>query len=615
MAAATAQAGFIASRRRLFGGLLASAGLAELDTALARRRPGQNGLVDDTLPMAPDALTTPPAAVRWLTRGTFGFTQADLAAFDALGANDDARWQAWLERQLDPASIADGACDARIASAGFTTLGKTPAQLWADHHADTDNYFNRMLPVSESECAALIRQIYSGRQLFEAAVDFWHDHFSVFGWDYDGGPMFPAFDRDAIRPHAFGNFRAMLQATCESASMMYMLDLYTSFAGHPNENYARELMELHALGAENYRGIVDDPDDDPTLPTYIDWQGKVQRLQYVDDDVYEAARVFTGWTIAGSSWETRNDPNPGTFEFVQTLHDAGIKRVLHRNFPAGGGQNDGTQLFDMLAQHPGTAHFVAGKLCRRFVGDDASAALVQQAADLFHAQWQAPDQIRQVLRLILQSAEFRNGWGNKLKRPAMSAVGALRALAADFTPKPDNTGTWTSSEEFVGRLQAAGHRLFYWPAPNGYPDTQVAWSGTSALGMTMRMLPRLLEMHQGESYNNANPFLVDVQGQTLQKFPNAADRTAANIIGYWCDRVLGFRPPQSYNAVLDFFRQEAAATAALDLVADSTDNNGVPQRTGVWHLNPPNQLSQHYTIARLRVAIGLLLCSPEFLRR
>lgn len=613
MAAATAAS--LASRRRLFAALLGSVADVPLDASLSMRRDGRDGLVDDSLPLEPDALTTPPAAVRWLTRGTFGFTQADLAAFNALGANDDARWTAWLGKQLDPATIADGNCDNRIAGAAFTTLGKTPAQLWADHHAVTDNYFNRMLPVSESECATLIRQVYSQRQLFEVTADFWHDHFSVFGWDYDGGPMFPAFDRDAIRPNVFGNFRAMLQAVCQSASMMYMLDLYSSFTGHPNENYARELMELHTLGAENYRGIVDEADDDPSLPTYLDWEGKVERLQYVDDDVYEAARVLTGWTISGAHWRVPPDgAHPGgTFEYVQSLHDAGIKRVLHRQFAAGGGQGDGTKLFDMLSQHPGTAHFVAGKLCRRFVGDNASATLVQQAADLFHAQWQAPDQIKQVLSLILQSSEFKNGWGNKMKRPALSAVSALRALAADFTPRPDNTSAWTTSEEFISRLQAAGHRLFYWPAPNGYPDDQIAWSSTGSLGMTLKLLPRLLEMHQTNG-SISSPFIADVQTQTLTKFPNDNDRTAANIIGYWCDRILGYRPTQTYNVAVDFFRQEAAATAKLDIVSDATDDNGVPQHTGKWHLTT-GQLSQHYTIARLRVAIGLILCSPEFLRR
>jgi uncharacterized protein (DUF1800 family) len=613
--AATASAAFAASRRRLFGALAASTGSAFTDPNLSMRRPGRDGLRDDSMPASPDALTFPPPPVRWLSRAMFGYTTPDHLAFNALGADDETRWQAWLTQQLNPATIVDSACDNRVASAGFTTLNKTAAQLWAARVAIGDsNYFQRMLPIAETECMTMIRQMYSQRQLYEVMVDFWHDHFSVFGWDYDGGPMFPAFDRDAIRPNVFGNFRTMLQATCESASMMFMLDLYTSYSGHPNENYARELMELHTLGAENYAGIIDDPDDDPSLPTYIDWQNKIQRLQYVDDDVYEAARVLTGWTISQSTWETRNDANPGTFEYVQTLHDAGVKRVLHRNFSAGGGQNDGTLLFDMLSQHPGTAHFVAGKLCRRFVGDNASSALVQSAADLFHAQWQAPDQLKQVVALILQSSEFKTSWGTKMKRPAMSVVSALRATGANFTPVPDNTATYTPTEELIGRLQATGQRLFYWPAPNGYPDNQIAWSSTGALGLTMKLLPRLLEMHQTESYNNAYPFLIDLQGQTLASFPNPADRTAASIISYWCVRILGYQPQPTYTIAVDFLRQEAAATDALDLTTDSVDN-GQAQHTGVWHLNPANTLSKHYTIARLRVAIGLILCSPEFLRR
>ncbi|MBS0439323.1 MAG: DUF1800 family protein, partial [Proteobacteria bacterium] len=160
----------LASRRRLFGAILGSVADTSLDPRLSRRRAGRTGASDMATPLRPDALTTPPNAVRWLTRGTFGFTQADLATFNALGADDDSRWAAWLGQQLNPAAIADGACNSRIASAGFTTLGKSPAQLWADHHADTANYFNRMLPVSEAECATLIRQTYSQRQLFEVAT-------------------------------------------------------------------------------------------------------------------------------------------------------------------------------------------------------------------------------------------------------------------------------------------------------------------------------------------------------------------------------------------------------------------------------------------------------------
>jgi len=618
MATAAASDAFVA-KRRLFNALFASVGASPTDPRLSLRRAGRDGLLDQDLPASPDALTFPPPAVRWLSRATCGFSTAEHVAFIALGATDEARWAAWLAQQLNPAAIVDSACDARLASAAFTTLNKTAAQLWAAREAvGGSNYFQRMLPIAETECATLIRRMYSKRQLFEVMTEFWHDHFSVFGWDYDGGPMFPAFDRDAIRPHVFGNFRTMLQATCESASMMYMLDLYSSVAGHPNENYARELMELHTLGAENYAGIVSNPDSFANmnlLGHFTAWNGEEERLRYVDDDVYEAARALSGWTISGSNyWGQVGSAPLGTFAYDDARHDQSTKHILAQYFTPYQGQGDGTFLFDMLAQHPGTAHFVAGKICRRFVGDSPSTALVQAAADVFHQQWQAPDQLRQVVALVLQSDEFKTTWGTKMKRPATSVVSALRALGADFTPVPDNTTTYTPTEELIGRLQAAGQRLFYWPAPNGYPDTQAAWSCTGTLGLTLKLLPRLLEMHQVESYNNAQPFLADVQAQTLAAFPNATDRTAANIIGYWCDRLLGQRPQPTYGIALDLLRQEAAATAPLDLTSDSTDA-GQPQHVGVWHFNPPNTLSQHYTIARLRVAIGLILCSPDFLRR
>jgi uncharacterized protein (DUF1800 family) len=616
MPAATANAAFVSSRRRLFATLLASVGAPIADSGLALRRPGRDGLRDADIPASPDALTFPPPAVRWLTRATFGFTTPDHAAFLALGANDDARWQAWLDQQLDPATAAGAACDTRIANAAFTTLGKSANQLWTGHHADTANYFNRMLPVAETECATLIRQIYSQRQLYEATADFWHDHFSVFGWDYDGGPMFVAFDRDAIRPNVLGNFRTMLEAVGRSASMMYMLDLYASQAGHPNENYARELIELHTLGAENYAGIVQDPDSFANMTLlghFTAWDGTEERLKYVDDDVYEAARVLTGWTISGANWPyTQIGSTPlGEFAYDDSTHDQLTKHVLARYFAAYQRQADGTLLFDMLARHPGTAQHVVRKLCTRFVGDSPSSALVQNAATTFSQAWAAPDQIAQVLRVILQSDEFKTTWGTKMKRPAMAAVSALRATAADFTPKPDNTATYTPTEEFVGRLQQTGQRLFYWPAPNGYPDNQTAWSSTGSLGMILKLLPRLLEMHQGESYNNALPFLIDLQAQTLAAFPTAAQRTATNIIGYWCDRILGSRPEPTHTVAIDFLRQNAAAGDALDIVTDGS-TNGQPDRTGTWNLN---DLSKHYTIARLRTAAALILCGPEFLRR
>ena len=603
MAAAPASAAFIESRRRLFSALFSSVGVA--DHELALRRPGRDGLRDKDLPQSPAALSFPPAPMRWLTRATMGYTTQAYLDFAALGANDDARWTAWVTQQLNPASINDSGCNTRLASAGFTTLNKTANQLWTQHHAVTNDYYVRMLPISECECATLIRQIYSQRQLYEVMVDFWHDHFSVFGWDYDGGPMFPAFDRDAIRPHVFGNFRSMLQAVGESASMMYMLDLYSSEAAHPNENYARELFELHTMGAEHYGGIVQNPDSFANMTLlghYTAPDGEEERLKYVDDDVYETARALTGWTISGANWpyDPINGVPLGQFVYDSSRHDQGIKRILARYFQASQGQTDGIVLFDMLARHPSTAKHMAGKLCRRFVGANPSNALIDNVASVFQQSWQASDQIKQVMQVILQSAEFKTGWGTAMKRPALSAVSALRATGADFTLKPDNNGSiYTPTEEFRGRLQAAGHRLFYWPAPNGFPDDQVAWSSTGTLGMTLRMLPRLLEMHQTESYNDGYPFLVDVQGQTLAAFP-ANQRTAATVMGYWCDRILGYRPEPTYTVAVDMLRQNASAGDVLNLTTNS------------WNAN---NLSMHYTQARLRTAISLILCSPEFLRR
>ena len=266
----------------------------------------------------------------------------------------------------------------------------------------------------------------------------------------------------------------------------------------------------------------------------------------------------------------------------------------------------------MLAQHPGTAHFVAGKLCRRFVGDARRRRSCRASRTCCTTQWQAPDQIAQALQLILQSNEFKNGWGTKMKRPAAAAVSALRALGASFVPEPDNTSTWTTTEEFMSRLQAAGHRLFYWPAPNGYPDVMQAWASTGTIGMTMKLLPRLLEMHQVRATTTRSRSSPTCRARRSPHSRTRATAPRRTSIGYWCDRILGYRPEPTHTIAVDFFRQNARATDPLDITTDATNDQGQPQHTGIWNLN---NLSQHYTIARLRTAIALILCSPDFLRR
>lgn len=550
--------------------------------------------------------SAPPKAVAWLTRATFGCTQTDLVAFNTLGDSDSARWPAWVTQQLNPSAIGDSDCDSRIAAANFQTLNLTDAQLWAQYYAPTSiSYDQRMLPIAETERATLIRQIYSKRQLFEVMVDFWHDHFSVNGWDYDGGPMFSAFDalfRDTSSGKGvFGNFQNLLMAVGESAPMMFMLDLYSSVAAGPNENYARELCELHTLGAENYAGVVD-PDPNTgnyTLPTGTAADGSAIRLQYVDNDVYAATTALTGWTISQSTWQTQSDPNAGTFEFVDALHYNKVPtNFLNRYIGANTHQQAGIDVFNWLAAHPGVANFIAGKLCRRLVSDSPSSTLVSSVAQVFLQNYKAPNQLQLVTEAILTSSEFAQSWAQKMKRPGVAMVGALRALDADFKPAADN-GTWNTTDAVIYAQQLAGHRLFYWAAPNGYPDSTTAWSSTGTLGMSLNLLTQLVETTQDRN-TQGSPFIADIQGQTLAAISAASNLTAANIATFWCNQILGYAPANVYKAAVDFMRQNAQATDALDLSADT------------WNTD---DLSQHYTQSRLRSMVALILCSPDFLTR
>jgi uncharacterized protein (DUF1800 family) len=617
MSSTTAANAAAGSRRRVLGTLFAALGMdAAPAQAAAMRRAGKSQVDTrlahlDAASAAAVTLAAPPSPVAWLNRASFGCTQADLTAFNALGASDSARWTAWLGRQFNLTDD-DSACNGRIAGANFQSLSLTPNQLWTTFHADTANYSHRMLPIAEVECATLIRQTYSKHQLFEVMVDFWHDHFSVFGWDYDGGPIFPAFDalfRDtAAGKGVFGNFKSLLMAVCESASMMYMLDLYSSFAAGPNENYARELCELHTLGAMNYAGVVD---PDPysgvyPIPMVTAADGSSIRAMYVDDDVYNATTALTGWTISQSTWQVGSDPNPGTFEYVDSLHyDKVTTTFLNRYIGANTGITAGNNIFNWLSMHPGVATFIATKLCRRLVGDNPPGALVSSVANVFLQNYQSPNQLQLTLQAVLTSSEFQNSYGLKMKRPGVAFVSALRACGADFTPVPDLdnpsyvSGQWTTTDSLLWALQSAGHRPFYWPAPNGYPDTQTAWSSTGTLGLTLRMLSYLLESTQDRNVAGS-PFIADVQAQTLAAIPVAANRTAANIAGLWCDRILGWRPANVYNAAVDFLRQNALATDAIDLATDAWDSG---------------HLSKHYTKSRLRSMVALILSSPDFLTR
>ncbi|MBS1706150.1 MAG: DUF1800 domain-containing protein [Armatimonadetes bacterium] len=346
-------------------------------------------------------------------------------------------------------------------------INATRQELWK-LRAQEMPYQERARPADEVLAATLVRGVYSQWQFREVMADFWHNHFNVNMWVDDDAArvLFPLFDRDVIRKNVFGNFREMLEGVATSAPMLVYLNNYRSVASPANENYARELFELHTLGADHYYNDL-----------YHRWRevpGAVEGKPdgYIDQDVYEAARAFTGWTLADGSWsrgEDGNLPNTGEFLYVDRWHDNYQKRVLGVEFePNQPPMADGRRVLDLVANHPGTAKYVCKKLVRRFVSDDPPEALVAKAAKVWMDNVKAPDQIKKVMETIVLSQEFKSTWGQKIKRPLEAALGFIRATGQDFTLAPGLN--WM--------IASMGQRLFAYPLPTGHPDTKDYWLGT-----------------------------------------------------------------------------------------------------------------------------------------
>src|SRR3954451_24586202 len=237
-------------------------------------------------------------------------------------------------------------------------------------------------------------------------VDFWENHFSIFANKDADRWLLTGFDRDTIRPFALGRFRDLLGATAHSPAMLYYLDNWQSSVRHDipatkdkparsyggiNENYARDLMELHTLGVDG---------------------------GYTQADVQEVARCFTGWTIKQSFWG-------GTFQYAPDRHDAGDKRVLGEAIRGRGGaagEEEGNQVLRVLARQPATAHYVAPRLCRRFIADDPPPAAVKQVAHAFQA---SDGHVAAALRALFGSPAFLGSTRGKFKRPFEFVVSAL----------------------------------------------------------------------------------------------------------------------------------------------------------------------------------------------
>ncbi|MGI5242773.1 DUF1800 domain-containing protein [Dactylosporangium sp. CA-139066] len=362
-----------------------------------------------------------------LRRATYGPTPESESELRKLGA------AAWLERQLNPASIDDAACDAVLSK--YTLIQKDIAGVRAlvQGGALKSGAWDVMQQLGT---AAVARAAWSRRQLFELMVDFWSNHLNVTCpsgevWDSRG-----AYDA-IVRRFALGRFADLLKASMTAPAMLSYLDNRSSTKAKPNENYARELMELHTVG-----------------------------LVYTENDVRDAARLLTGLTVDGKT---------GLYRFDANQHATGPVTILgwrHDNATAGGGEAAALAFADMLAAHPATAERIARKLCVRFVSDDPPAALVSRLSQVYLQQNTA---IVPVLRALFTSAEFAAANGAKLRTPLEDLAATVRVLG--IGPSADMTAV----RGLYNYLADMGHAPLRWAPPNGYPDVAAAWAAPSGL--------------------------------------------------------------------------------------------------------------------------------------
>ncbi len=491
--------------------------------------------------------------------------------------------------------------------------------------------------IGELQMSRILRAVYSERQLQEVMVDFWTNHFNVYAAKGADRWLLTSYDRDTIRPHTLGKFYDLLLADAQSPAMLFYLDNFQSvspnaqlpqqrpgaqrgpigelmrirnpilMSNNPqqqtpqqtrqrrgiNENYARELMELHTLGVDG---------------------------GYTQKDVQEVARCFTGWTIlqprgggaAAAALMGRDArDNAGKFIFRPGVHDNGEKIVLGHKIPAGGGIRDGLMVLDIVAHHPATAKFIATKLVRRFVSDDPPPALVDRVAQTF---LKTDGDIREVLKAIFSSPDFNSAeaYRAKVKRPFELAISAVRTLGADTNGGPQ-------FHQWIARM---GQPLYGFQTPNGYSDVAENWVNTGALLERMNFGLALVSNRIPGTHVDLSRFVSDMNKGTSVDKARLLDRFVTLIVG-------GEISPQTRETLLKQLTDQVTLPA-------------MPQRQVAASVAPPNPFEtafqrgnlnpggggagqqQQQQLARVDVAAidnplvkiaGLILGSPEFQRQ
>lgn len=352
-------------------------------------------------------------AVAVLNRFGFGPSPSDLAEVREKGVEN------WFAEQLDPTDEEP------------LHLGYMLQRLDINHLAPYDlRDWKEEAIVTQLQQASLLRAVYSPWQVRERMCDFWSNHFNIYARKGLAAYRKPMDDREVIRKNALGSFPEMVRASAQSTAMLVYLDQQNSSSANPNENYARELLELHTLGVHG---------------------------GYTQKDVMEVARCFTGWTE-----ERRILRKKGAFRFREDLHDDGEKVVLGEVIPAGGGVEDGYRVIDIVTSHPSTAQFLAGKLCKYFLGESGVVYEGRVAATYQETR----GDIKEMVKTLYEC--FQEDSRAVVKRPFDYVASALRATDA----------TTDGGSAVLAHLADMGQPLFLWPMPDGYPVDTASWTGS-----------------------------------------------------------------------------------------------------------------------------------------